>query len=357
MNTCNQNKLLDNIVFHNNICYNIYKNSGTPHNMNMEQNIMKNKCASFFAGVGGIDKGFENAGFETVFANEIDKFAAQTFGANFPNVKLCLGDIKELDEKHIPDFDIMLAGFPCQAFSIAGYRQGFDDEKGRGNLFFDLLRVIDEKQPSVLFLENVKNLFTHDERRTYARIEQELEDRGYDVTPMVLNAAEYGNVPQARERIYIVCFKDKEQADKFKLLKPIKLEKTLQDVIDFDSNQDDKFYYSDKCKFYDQLVEGVTKSDTCYQWRRVYVRENKSNLCPTLTANMGTGGHNVPIIKTHNGKIRKLTPHECFNLQGFPDDFTLPTQLSNAALYKQAGNSVAVTVIERLARNIMEAIS
>ena len=318
---------------------------------------MNNKCASFFAGVGGIDIGFEKAGFEVVFANEIDKYAAETFKANFPNVNLKVGDIQQLDEKsEIPDFDIMLAGFPCQAFSIAGYRQGFDDEKGRGNLFFDLLRIIDEKSPNVIFLENVKNLFTHDERKTYARIEQELIGRGYDVTPMVLNAAEYGNVPQARERIYIVCFKDKEQADKFHMLKPLKLETTLKDVIDFDTKQDDKFYYTNKCKFYDQLVEDVTKSDTCYQWRRKYVRENKSNLCPTLTANMGTGGHNVPIIRTHSGDIRKLTPRECFNLQGYPSNYILPTNQSNASLYKQAGNSVVVTVIERIAKNIMESI-
>lgn len=315
---------------------------------------MEKKCASFFAGVGGIDKGFEKAGFKIIYANEMDKNASITFKANYPNVPLDVCDIKTLDEKKIPDFDVMLAGFPCQAFSIAGYRQGFDDEKGRGNLFFDLLRIIDEKKPTVVFLENVKNLFTHDERRTYAKIEKELKNRGYDVTPMVLNASEYGNVPQSRERIYIVCFKDIEQAGKFKMLKPVPLEKKLQEVIDFEKKQDDKFYYTTKCKFYDKLTEGVTKSDTCYQWRRVYVRENKSNLCPTLTANMGTGGHNVPIIKTHTGEIRKLTPQECFSMQGFPSDFILPEGLSNASLYKQAGNSVAVTVIERLATNIME---
>ncbi|MEG0366927.1 MAG: DNA cytosine methyltransferase [Coprobacillus sp.] len=126
--------------------------------------------------------------------------------------------------------------------------------------------------------------------------------------------------------------------------------------MDFDNKQDDKFYYKDSCKFYDTLVKDITKSDTCYQWRRTYVRENKSKLCPTLTANMGTGGHNVPLIKTHNGEIRKLTPRECFNLQGFPEDFILPPTLSNSSLYKQAGNSVAVTVIERIAKHIMEAI-
>jgi len=319
---------------------------------------MKNKCASFFAGIGGIDKGFEKAGFETVYANEIDKNAAVTFKANFPNVPIAICDIQTLDaKKDIPAFDIMIAGFPCQAFSVAGYRQGFDDEKGRGNLFFDLIRIIDEKKPSVVFLENVKNLVGHDDGKTYERIEKELEDRGYDVTPMVLNASQYGNVPQARERIYIVCFKNTKHAKKFHALKPLKLKQSLKDVIDFDTRQDEKFYYTDKCKFYNQLVESVTKSDTCYQWRRVYVRENKSNLCPTLTANMGTGGHNVPIIRTHSGDIRKLTPRECFNLQGFSDDFIVPNDLSNSSLYKQAGNSVTVTVIERIAKNIMEAIS
>ncbi len=326
------------------------------HN-NMEMNIMKNRCASFFAGVGGIDLGFEKAGFEIVFANEIDKLAAETFKTNFPRVNLKIGNIQELNEKtEIPDFDIMLAGFPCQAFSIAGYRQGFDDEKGRGNLFFDLLRIIDEKSPSVIFLENVKNLFTHDSKKTYARIEQELIIRGYTVIPMILNASEYGNVPQARERIYIVCFKEKEIADKFQKIQPIGLTKSLKDFIDFDTKQDSMFYYTEKRKFYDQLVEEIVKSDTCYQWRRTYVRENKSNLCPTLTANMGTGGHNVPLIKTHSGEIRKLTPRECFNLQGYPKEYVLPSNQSNAALYKQAGNSVVVTVVERIANNIMEAI-
>lgn len=319
--------------------------------------MKNNKCASFFAGVGGIDKGFEVAGFETVFANEINKYATETFKANFPNVNLKIGDIKELDEKSdVPDFNIMLAGFPCQAFSIAGYRQGFDDAKGRGNLFFELIRIIKEKKPEVVFLENVKNLIAHDNGNTFAVIHSTLEALDYHIKYMILNSCLFGNIPQARERIYIVCFKNKKHYQRFDFPMPIRLENTLQDVIDFDTKQDKKFYYTDKCKFFRELVDGVTNSDTCYQWRRVYVRENKSNLCPTLTANMGTGGHNVPIIKTHTNEIRKLTPRECFNLQGFSYDFVLPETLSNASLYKQAGNSVAVTVIERIAKKIMEAI-
>ncbi|MBU3196522.1 DNA cytosine methyltransferase [Clostridium algidicarnis] len=318
---------------------------------------MNLKCASFFAGVGGIDKGFEKAGFETIYANEMDKNASITYKANYKNVHLDVCDIRDLNEKKdIPAFDIMLAGFPCQAFSVAGYRQGFDDEKGRGNLFFELVRIIKAKKPKILFLENVKNLVSHDDGKTFAIISNTLEDLGYHVKPMVLNASSYGNIPQTRERIYIVCFKSVTQYRKFDFPKPIKLEMTLKSVIDFDTEQDQRYYYTEKCSFYNELRDSMKSSDTCYQWRRVYVRENKSNLCPTLTANMGTGGHNVPLILTHDDRIRKLTPRECFNLQGFPDDFILPETLCNGALYKQAGNSVVVSVIERIANEIKKAI-
>ena len=319
--------------------------------------IMNLKCASFFAGVGGIDIGFELAGFETIYANEFDRNAATTYMANFPNVHLDLRDIRDLDESEdIPDFDIMLAGFPCQAFSIAGYRQGFEDEKGRGNLFFELLRIIKKKKPKVLFLENVKNLVAHDNGNTFRIITNSLEEEGYHIKPMVLNASSYGNTPQSRERIYVVCFRNKSHFKNFEFPKPVQLVKTLQDVIDFENDQDEKFYYTEACPFIDQLKEKITRSNTCYQWRRVYVRENKSNLCPTLTANMGTGGHNVPLIRTHSGRIRKLTPRECFNLQGFPASFILPETLCNSALYKQAGNSVVVTVIQRISEEIKIAI-
>ncbi|MEE1002256.1 MAG: DNA cytosine methyltransferase [Acutalibacteraceae bacterium] len=318
---------------------------------------MELTCASFFAGVGGIDKGFEMAGFKTIFANEFDKNAATTYTANFPDVDLKVCDIKELDEnKDIPNFDVLLAGFPCQAFSIAGYRQGFDDEKGRGNLFFELIRIIKKKKPKVIFLENVKNLLTHDNGNTFSVIYNALNELGYHVKKTVLNSCDYGNIPQTRERIYIVCFKDERQLQKFDFPKKINLEKKLSDVIDFKGKKDKNYYYTERCNFYNELSKCVTSSETCYQWRRVYVRENKSNLCPTLTANMGTGGHNVPIIKTYDNRIRKLTPRECFNLQGFPEDFILPDSLCNGALYKQAGNSVVVTVIYRIAEEIKKAL-
>ena len=313
--------------------------------------MKKLKCASFFAGVGGIDLGFENTNaFEVIYANEIDEYAVKTYEANF-NIKVDNRDIYEVKADEIPDFDVMLAGFPCQAFSVAGYREGFDDRKGRGELFFELERIFVAKKPSIIFLENVKNLVGHDNGNTFKVILECLRREGYSVEYKVLNAMTYGNIPQTRERIYIVAFRDEEMFGKFKFPQPIELTKTLKDVIDFDVKQEDKYYYTkEKCGFYDTLVEEMHSMDTVYQWRRVYVRENKSNVCPTLTANMGTGGHNVPLVLTKTG-IRKLTPRECFNVQGYPKDYILP-DLANTRLYKQAGNSVVVPVIQRIAEEI-----
>jgi len=321
----------------------------------MENEAKKLTCASFFAGVGGIDQGFENTGFfETIYANEIDENACKTFETNF-SLKVDCRDVNIVQANEIPKFDVMLAGFPCQAFSIAGYRQGFNDEKGRGTLFFELVRMIREKHPKVIFLENVKNLVSHDNGNTFRAILEYLTECGYFVKYQVLNAKDYGNIPQNRERIYIVAFKNKKAYQKFEFPSPIELTTKLSDVIDFNKKVDDKFYYTkDNCFFYNELEKTITSSNTVYQWRRVYVRENKSDVCPTLTANMGTGGHNVPLILTKHG-IRKLTPHECFNLQGFPKTYKLP-DLASTHLYKQAGNSVVVSVIQRIAENIYKAL-
>ena len=316
------------------------------------------KCASFFAGVGGIDLGFDKAGFETIYANELDKFAVETIRANF-NFYVDHRDINDVDASEIPDFDIMLAGFPCQAFSVAGYRQGFEDEKGRGNLYFELERIFNEKKPAVILLENVKNLVSHDQGNTFKVILESLKNHGYYVKYKVLNASEYGNTPQNRERIYVVCFKDIKAHEKFNFPEAIPLEAKISDLLEDEANIDKKYFYTEKTPFFNQLVEDIKDAETLYQWRRQYVRANKSNMCPTLTANMGTGGHNVPLLNVQ-GKadtIRKLTPRECFNFQGFPKDFILPQQTSNANLYKQAGNSVVVPVIERIALEIRKALN
>lgn len=315
------------------------------------------KCASFFAGVGGIDLGFDKAGFETVYANELDKFAVETIRANF-DFLVDHRDINDVKASEIPDFDIMLAGFPCQAFSVAGYRQGFDDEKGRGNLYFELERIFEEKKPSVILLENVKNLVSHDQGNTFKVILESLKNHGYHVKYKVLNACEYGNIPQNRERIYVVCFKDIKAYEKFEFPHAIPLDTSINDLLEDETNIDKKYFYTKKTPFFNQLVKEIKDAKTLYQWRRQYVRSNKSNMCPTLTANMGTGGHNVPLLNVQ-GKpdtIRKLTPRECFNFQGFPKSFILPENTSNANLYKQAGNSVVVPVIERIALEIKTAL-
>jgi DNA (cytosine-5)-methyltransferase 1 len=326
----------------------------------------KLKCASFFAGVGGIDIGFEVFGkhksdtFEVVYANEIDPYPVKTYELN-AKIKVDNRDIRIVveDMESIPDFDIMLAGFPCQAFSIAGYRKGFDDEKGRGTLFFELIKIIRAKKPSVVFLENVKNLLNHNDGDTFTTIIDALKKEGY-VEPqhMVLNAMNYGNSPQNRERIYIVAFRDDEVRKRFIFPEEVKLTTKLSDVIDFKTKIDDKYYYTPgkyKGDIYDQLKAEMDTQNTVFQWRRHYVRRNKSNVVPTLTANMGEGGHNVPLVLTDHG-IRKLTPHECFNAQGFPKDFKLPADMTESRLYKQAGNSVCVSVIARIATNIEKAL-
>lgn len=318
--------------------------------------INKYKIASLFAGVGGIELGFElTKHFKTVFANEIDEKAAITYKKNFKN-KLLVKDIRDINPEEIPDIDVLTAGFPCTSFSIAGYRKGFEDEN-TGDLFFETLRIIVAKKPKVVFLENVKNLVGHDHGNTFKIIKESLEENGYHIKYKILNSSEYGNIPQNRERIYIVGFLDTENYKNFEFPKSIELTNTLKNLIDFKNKVDDKYYYTEeKYKIYNELQKEITKDTTLYQWRRKYVRENKSSLSPTLTANMGTGGHNVPLLKANHG-IRKLTPRECFNLQGYPATYHLANELAAGNLYKQAGNSVVVTVVQRVADNIYKALN
>lgn len=317
------------------------------------QRINQLKTIDLFAGVGGIRLGFEKAGFETTFANDFEIQCKGTYDLNFDGTKLFIEDIKKINEKKLPDFDFLLGGFPCQAFSIAGNREGFDDKKGRGNLFYDVARILKEKHPMGFMLENVKNLKGHDNGNTFKVILGTLEDLGYHVKFKVLNSMEYGNVPQNRERIYIVGFKDIKHFEKFDFPKQVILTKKISDLLE--NNVAEKYYYNNK-PLYEKLKNDVIDKNTVYQWRRKYVRENKKGVCPTLTANMGMGGHNVPIIRDKKG-IRKLTPLECARIQGFPINYKLPKNISDSSLYKQFGNSVTVPVVEAVAKQIKKAIS
>lgn len=262
-----------------------------------------------FAGIGGIRLAFEPFG-KCVFTSEWDKNSQLTYIANFRERPH--GDITKYLAKDIPPHDLLLAGFPCQAFSVAGYRKGFEDT--RGTLFYDVARILDYHKPKAFLLENVKGLVNHDQGKTFRIIKDTLEDReglNYEVYAEVLDSRNFANVPQTRERIFIVGFHRQKVENhlSFKFPEKIPLTKTIHNFLDTDK-KDDKYYYHPSHRYFDELNRMITKRDTIYQWRRHYVRENKSNACPTLTANMGTGGHNVPIIRDDYG-IRKLTPREC----------------------------------------------
>jgi len=309
---------------------------------------------SLYAGVGGICLGFKNAGFDISWANEFDKNACVTYRQNFDH-KLYEGDIMKMDISSTKRVDVLAGGFPCQPFSVAGYRKGFQDN--RGNHFFRMLEFVDEMRPGVLFFENVKNLVGHDKGNTFKVIEKEIRKRNYSFISKVLNTKDFGNIPHNRERIFMIGF-DKELYPKneinFRFPSKEKLTKSISDFVD-KNKVDDKFYYGEDKYMYKMLKDEMKRDDTIYQFRRQYVRENKSNVCPTLTANMGTGGHNVPLVKIEN-KFRKLTPRECFRFQGFPEDYVLPN-ISNSQLYKQSGNSVSVPVIQKLAKNILKTMN
>jgi len=305
-----------------------------------------------FAGMGGMRLGFERAGFKAVFANDFDKSCKLTYDLNFKEPKLNTEDIWKLDIAKLPKFDILLGGFPCQPFSIAGYRKGFRDEKGRGNLFFRIAEILELHEPTAFLLENVKNLKNHDKGRTFKIIMETLKKLGYYAKAEVLNSMTHGNIPQNRERIFIVGFLDIIKADAFEFPEPMPLTHNFREFVA--NKADKKYYYNDKPLF-KKIKNDITSENTVYQWRRKYVRANKKGVVPTLTANMGMGGHNVPIIKNSKG-IRKLTPKECLLLQGFPESFKLP-ELPDSKLYHQIGNSVTVPVVERIAVNMKKVLS
>jgi DNA (cytosine-5)-methyltransferase 1 len=319
-----------------------------------------------FSGVGGIEQGFINNDFKVLWSNDIDEPSSKTFKQNFDHQHI-LQDIHTLKGKDLSPVDVLVGGFPCQAFSIAGYRKGFDDN--RGNLFFEILRLVKElkEKPKVLFLENVKNFYTHDHGNTFATVHKELEKNGYCVFHKVLNTSSITKVPQNRERTFIICFDEgagaildpsQKMTQKFIQIFPPKEIKQTDSIRKYLEKKEveERFFYGEEKYMYKELKETIKSKDTVYQWRRQYVRENKSNVCPTLTANMGTGGHNVPLIMNDDGRYRKLTPRECFNLQGFPKSYKLPNDIPVSQLYKQAGNSVTVRIIEVLAGLIKDAL-
>lgn len=299
-----------------------------------------------FAGTGAFSLAFHGAGVQTVFANDMVEPSKRAYDAQGLH-ELTLGDLNDIDVDTIPPHDILTGGFPCQPFSIAGRQEGFEDK--RSNVFWKILEIIDTHNPRCIILENVKNLVSHDNGETFKVIRSNLEERGYHLTFKVLNTAQITGIPQHRERIYIVGFKSEGASERFSLNFPEVPKATIQSLLQ--ETVPAKYYYTEASSTWPLVSQAVVKNDTVYQYRRVYVRENKSNECPTLTANMGEGGHNVPLILDSKG-IRKLTPRECFRFQGFPDSYVLPA-LADSKLYKLAGNAVSLPVVKLIAQRVV----
>lgn len=333
---------------------------------------MKFRCIDLFAGIGGIRLGFENAfkdDIDTVFVSEWDKYAQQTYRANFKDDFEIQGDITLIDENDIPEFDICLSGFPCQAFSMAGKRQGFnDDYKGlcRGTLFLDVARICERHKPYVIFCENVKGLVSHDRGRTLKIIKETFENIGYKVftnNDKTLNSKDFG-VPQNRERIYIVAFRNDIAPENFEFPEKTDDTKRLYDIIE-KNPVSAKYYLSDV--YLETLrrhkerhaakgngfgyeirpLDGIAGAIVCGgmgRERNLIIDYRQKDLKP------------VTHIKGEINKegIRKMTPREWARLQGFPDSFKL--ELADVHLYKQFGNSVTVPVIEAIALKIKEVL-
>lgn len=301
-----------------------------------------------FSGIGGIDLAFEQAGFETVWANEIDVEACKTYRFNFPRNLLIEGDIRIVDKHLIPDFDVLTAGFPCQPFSVCGKQKGFQDD--RGNLFFQIVDVIDAKQPGIVFLENVANLVEHDKGRTFNVIHDELASRDYFIRYLVADACDYG-IPQHRTRTYIVAFKDKDKCDRFAFPEKTKLKMRIFDIIDKTEKQDDSFYLNENTPQYRKMISVIQDEEQIYRFSDYGVQSGKDGITFTLKANMGTWFDRVPIIKDNFG-IRRITPKECLLLQGFPDSFSFPGDVAEKNAYKQCGNTVCVPVVSLIVKQI-----
>jgi len=281
--------------------------------------------------------------FKCVFANDIMECSEKIYKLNNPQHKFVLQDLNKINVENIPSHELLCGGFPCQPFSIAGNKKGFNDK--RSNVFWKIVEILKKHSPEIIILENVKNLKSHDKGKTYKIIESKLQEIGYHIKTSVLDTNKITGIPQHRERIYIVGFRDKLKFNKFNF--DFKQQKQGEIGNFLEKNISDKYYYTNRFKVFDKIQKGITKNITenvLYQYRRFYVRENKSNCCPTLTANMGGGGHNVPLLKDNKG-IRKLTPRECFNLQGFSSDYKLPN-ICDSSLYKLAGNAVSVPVVD-----------
>lgn len=324
----------------------------------------KYRVGSLFAAIGGFARAFKAAGATVLWANEKDNFAVKTFELNNPTVRCIHKPVEDLTVRgdKLEAVDILTAGFPCQPFSVAGEKRGFKDD--RGMLFLHIVRLLREfrkDKPKVLLLENVKNFRTHDGGKTFKRVQTEIQNAGYwfsDKDAQILNTSTHSEVPQNRERVFMVAMsRDHFKANTFKFPEalPEGSATPVRSLLDLDYKAPDEYYFKESNQYHKLFVKSIAdgEKDAIYQLRRNYVRMNMSGLCFTLMANMGEGGHNEPVIKDRWG-IRKLTPRECARLQGYDDKFKFPEGMSRTQLGKQIGNSVTVPLVQRIAENILD---
>lgn len=298
---------------------------------------------SLFAGIGGLDSGFIQNGFDVIWANDFDKYAVQTYKANYKN-PIILGDLNQIKLESIPNADVIIGGFPCQPFSMMGEMKGFEDT--RGTLFFRIVEIIKNQisrgnKPKALILENVRNLKLHDNGNTFKVIKKTLEDLGYTVYDKILNSADYG-IPQTRNRTFIVCFSNNKTQFNYPEKKVLDL--TLQDLLEHDVA--DKYYLSDKI-----LPTILSNGTGGYKGKSEIDLKIARPLCATM-AKMHRACQDNYV--TQNGKVRRLTPRECARLQGFSDDFVIP--VSDTQAYKQFGNAVTVNVSNAVASMVKNAL-
>lgn len=248
--------------------------------------MVKPTVISLFSGIGGIDLAFERAGFDVIWANELDGFACATYRRNFPGKILVEADIRDIAADTVPKADILVAGFPCQSFSVMGYRRGFND--ARGNLFFEIIRIAETVKPKIIFLENVRNLIYHDSGKTFLVIFNSLSEIGYDVKYAVQSPHTHANIPQERKRTFIVAFSDENMMNGFSFPDEIPLTKGLDDVFDRSKRQHDYFYYKPNGRYFDLLNKRIPDETGMYRIDDSGVAMKKYTVSPTLKANMGT---------------------------------------------------------------------
>lgn len=305
------------------------------------------RVISLFSGIGGIDLAFQQAGFDIVWANDIDHDACTAYRANFKKTPVIEGDIRKVHIDNIPDAEVIAAGFPCQSFSVCGNRKGFSDE--RGNLFFDIMRITDKVKPEIIFLENVANLVEHDKGRTFNTIFIELAKRGYFIRYLVADACDYG-IPQHRTRTYIVAFRDERKCEEFSFPEKSLLDKRIFDVIDRTKRVSDHYYLNPASNNYKRLSEYIKDRNQIYRFSDYGIQSGRDGISFTLKANMGTWNNRIPIIYDDFG-LRTITPYECLALQGFPKEYVFP-DIPKKSQYKQCGNTVVVPLVKSIAEKI-----